>query len=134
MLNKVQLIANCAEPEVKYLDNGKLCNLSVAVTERYKDRNGDQKENTEWIPVVVFGKTVDFIENFVKKGSLLYIEGKLRTREFTDKSGSKKKVTEVVAETVKLLSKIEKQERKPYVEKVEKPVEDLPIDDSGLPF
>ena len=104
-LNKVLLIGNVgADPDVRYLDNnGKVANFRLATTERYKDRNGELKENTEWHALCVFGKPADFVENYVKKGAQLFVEGRLRTRLYTDKSGVEKSVTEIVVDNVQLL-------------------------------
>lgn len=105
------LIGNVgADPFVRYIDYAgqndarKVAQFNLATTERYKDRSGESKENTEWHSVVIWGRTADFVENYVKKGAQLYVEGRLRTREFTDKNGIKKRVTEILADTVQMLS------------------------------
>ena len=104
-LNKVLLIGNVgADPDVRNLENnGKVANFRMATTDRYKDRNGEQKEITEWHAVVVFGKPAEFVENYVRKGSQLFIEGKLRSRAYTDKSGADRSITEIVAESVQAI-------------------------------
>jgi single-strand DNA-binding protein len=106
-LNKVMIIGNAGkDPEIRHLDNGvSVVTLPVATTERYRDRNGETKEQTEWHNVVFWRQLAEFTEKYVKKGSQLYIEGRLRTRNYEDQSGSKKYITEIIAETIRLLGK-----------------------------
>lgn len=99
-VNKVILVGNVGnDPEVRTFGNGgKVANLSIATSERWRDRqSGEQKEKTEWHRVAVFGEgLVGVIERYVKKGSKLYIEGKLQTRKWQDRDGNDKYTTEVV--------------------------------------
>ena len=113
-LNKVMLIGNVGnDPEVRYLEsnpqnpaaNAKVASFRLATTERYRDRSGELRENTEWHSIVVWRNNVDVVEKYVHKGSQLYIEGKLRTRQWTDQTGNKRYTTEVVADTLQLLGK-----------------------------
>lgn len=113
-LNKVMLIGNVGkDPEVRYLEsnpqnpatNAKVASFPLATSERYRDRNGELKENTEWHNIVVWRGNADVVERFVRKGSQLYIEGRLRTRQWTDQTGNKRYTTEVVADTLQLLGK-----------------------------
>lgn len=106
-LNKVMLIGNAGkDPEIRHLENGvAVVTLPIATTERYKDRNGEYKEQTEWHNVVFWRGLADIVEKYVRKGSQLFIEGKLRTRSWEDQSGQKKYVTEIVAENLRLLSR-----------------------------
>ncbi|RLD26272.1 MAG: single-stranded DNA-binding protein [Bacteroidetes bacterium] len=99
MLNKVQLIGNLGkDPEIKEFENGnKVANFSIATSESYKNKSGERVTNTEWHNVTVFGNLVDIIEKYVKKGSKIYIEGKLKTRSW-EKDGEKKYITEIVLE------------------------------------
>lgn len=108
------LIGNVgSDPEVRYLENNpqnpgnnvKVATIRLATTERYRDRNGELRENTEWHSVVLWRNNADVAEKFVHKGSQIYIEGKLRTRQWTDQSGNKRYTTEVVADTLQLLGK-----------------------------
>ncbi len=101
------LIGNVGgDPNVRYLEgNAKVASFTLATTERYKDRNGEQRENTEWHNIVAWRNTADIVENYVKKGTQLYIEGKIRTRNYTDQSGVKKYVTEIVADSIQLLGR-----------------------------
>ena len=108
------LIGNVgSDPEVRYLENNpqnpgnnvKVATIRLATTERYRDRNGELRENTEWHSVVLWRNNADVVEKFVHKRSQIYIEGKLRTRQWTDQSGNKRYTTEVVADTLQLLGK-----------------------------
>lgn len=106
-LNKVMIIGNAGkDPEIRHLDNGvSVVTLPVATTERYKDKNGEMKEQTEWHNVVFWRQLAEFTEKYVKKGSQLFIEGRLRTRNWEDQAGNKKYVTEIVAENIRLLGR-----------------------------
>ncbi len=99
-VNKVILIGNLgADPEVRTFQNGgKVCNLRIATSETWKDRNtGERKERTEWHSVAIFQEgLVSVAERFLKKGSKVYIEGKLQTRKWQDQSGQDRYSTEVV--------------------------------------
>lgn len=110
MLNKVMLIGNVGQdPNVRYLDgnNTKVASLRIATTERYRDRNGEIRENTEWHNVTAWRATADYVERLVKKGAQIYVEGKLTTREWTDRDGNKRLTTEVSADTIQLLGRRE---------------------------
>ncbi|MBO6063543.1 MAG: single-stranded DNA-binding protein [Bacteroidales bacterium] len=113
-LNKVMLIGNVGnDPEIRYLDsnpqspqgNAKVASFRLATTERYRDRNGETRENTEWHNIVAWRNNADLVEKFVHKGSQIYIEGKLRTRQWTDQTGNKRFTTEVQADNIQLLGK-----------------------------
>ncbi len=109
-LNKAMLIGNVGrDPEVRYLDgqsgSAKVATFTLATTERYRDRNGENRENTEWHNIVAWRNTADVIERFVKKGTQLYIEGRIRTRSWDDQTGNKRYTTEIIADTVQLLGK-----------------------------
>ena len=113
-LNKVMLIGNVGnDPEIRYLDsnpqspqgNAKVASFRLATTERYRDRNGETRENTEWHSIVAWRSNADLVEKFVHKGSQIYIEGKLRTRQWTDQTGNKRFTTEVQADNIQLLGK-----------------------------
>ena len=121
-LNKVMLIGNVGQdPEVRYLEsnpqnpggNAKVATIRLATSERYRDRNGEQRENTEWHNIVVWRSQADVVEKFVRKGSQIYVEGKLRTRSWTDQTGNKRYTTEIVADTIQLLGRRPDQEGAP---------------------
>ena len=110
MINKVILIGNVGQDsEIRYtgdVNNGtKVATLRVATTERYRDRNGNLQEHTEWHSIVVWRNTADVVEKYVKKGTQVYIEGRLRTRSWDDQNGNKIYVTEIVAHTLQLLGR-----------------------------
>ena len=108
-LNKAMLIGNVGrDPEVRYREgnNGaKVATFTLATTERYRDRNGETRENTEWHNIVTWRNTADVVEKYVRKGSQLYIEGRIRTRSWDDQSGNKRYTTEIIADTLQLLGK-----------------------------
>lgn len=98
-MNKVQLIGNLGrDPEIRTLTSGdKVASFSVATSERWKDRDGNKKERTEWCNVVVFNENlVKVIEQYVKKGSKIYVEGQMQTRKWTDNNNVERYSTEVV--------------------------------------
>lgn len=105
-LNKVQLIGRLgADPEIKHLSNeGTLCNLSIATDYNYKSKSGEQITTTDWHRVTAFGNICQHIEKYCKKGDALFIEGRLHTRNYDDKDGNKKYVTEILAEHFIFLS------------------------------
>ena len=97
-LNKVILVGNLGrDPEVRSMQSGdKVANLSIATSERWRDRDGNQQEKTEWHRVVIFGKVAEVAERYLKKGSKVLIEGQLQTRKWQDQSGQDRYSTEVV--------------------------------------
>ena len=109
-LNKAMLIGNVGrDPEVRYLDGNsgqaKVATFTLATTERYRDRNGETRENTEWHNIVAWRSTADVVEKYVKKGTQVYIEGRIRTRAWDDQTGNKRYTTEIIADTLQLLGK-----------------------------
>lgn len=105
-INKVILIGNLGQdPEVKYMPNGgAVTNVTVATSESWKDKNtGEQKENTEWHRVVFFRRLAEIAGEYLKKGSKVYIEGKLQTRKWQDQSGNDRYTTEIVANEMQML-------------------------------
>lgn len=103
-LNKVMLIGSVGkDPEIKDVGGSKCATFSLATTEKYKDRNGEYRENTEWHNVTCWRGPADVVEKYVKKGSMLFIEGKLQTREWTDRDGNKRRSTGVVVDNIQLL-------------------------------
>lgn len=105
-INKVILVGNLGnDPEVRYANNGSaIANISVATTESWKDRNtGEQQERTEWHRVVMFNRLGEIAGEYLKKGSQVYIEGKLQTRKWQDQSGQDRYTTEIVANEMQML-------------------------------
>ena len=108
MINKVELIGNLgADPETKPMPSGgNVVNLSIATTRRWKDRNtGERKDATEWHRVVCFNRTADIAAQYLKKGSQVYIEGRLQTRKWQAQDGTDRYSTEVVANSLTMLGK-----------------------------
>lgn len=104
-LNKVMIIGNAGkDPEVvAFQDGSRMAKLTLAATEKYTDRNGQKQQQTEWFNVVINGKSVDVAEKYVRKGSQIYVEGKLRTRKYQAQDGSDRYVTEVLCQSLQLL-------------------------------
>lgn len=106
MVNKVTLLGRVGkDPIVKHFDNGgTIAEFTMATDDSYKDKQGNKVEQTDWHNVkITFAKLAEIAERYVKKGSLLYVEGKLKTRSYDDKDGNKKYVTEVVCDSFKML-------------------------------
>lgn len=106
-LNKVTLIGNLGkDPELQLLENHvKVAKFSLATSDSYKDSNGQNHTTTEWHNIVLWRGLANLAENYLHKGSMVYIEGKLQTRSYDSKEGFKKTVTEIIAEQVILLDK-----------------------------
>ena len=106
MVNKVILIGNVgADPEVRYLDGGvAVANLRLATTERYRNKNGENVDQTEWHNIVLWRGLAEIVEKYVKKGMRLYIEGRIRTRSWDDQNGVKRYTTEIYADNMQMLS------------------------------
>lgn len=105
-VNKVLLIGNLGrDPEVRYSQNGEcFATLSIGTTDKWKDKTtGEPRELTEWHRVIVSGKSAEYIKQFAKKGSQIYVEGQLRTRKWTDKDGIERYTTEIRYMDVQLL-------------------------------
>ena len=106
-LNKVTLIGNLGkDPEVQTLEgNVSVAKFSLATTDTYKDKNGQSHADTEWHTVVLWRGLADLADKYLCKGSLVYVEGKLKTRHYDDKDGIKRYVTEIIAEQLIMLDK-----------------------------
>lgn len=104
-VNKVILVGRLGQnPEVRYTPSGSaVANFSVATNEAWTDKSGQKQERTEWHRVVVWGKLAELCNQYLQKGRQCYVEGRLQTREWTDKDGVKKYSTEVQAQTVQFL-------------------------------
>jgi single-strand DNA-binding protein len=106
-LNKVNLIGNAgSEPEIKTLANDiKVAKLSLATSETYKDQQGQSHTETEWHTIILWRNMAEIAQKYIKKGSHIYLEGKLKTRSYADEQGKKRYVTEIIAENIILLDK-----------------------------
>jgi len=106
-VNKVILVGRLGrDPETRYTSGGQaVANFTLATDESYKDRSGERQKRTEWHRIVLWGKLAEIAQQYLKRGSLVYLEGSIQTRQWDDKrDGSKKQTTEVVANTLKMLS------------------------------
>ncbi|MGB5833970.1 MAG: single-stranded DNA-binding protein [Thiohalocapsa sp.] len=105
MLNKTQLIGHLGrDPELRQTQDGlAVANLALATSERWKDKAGNPQERTEWHRVVLFGRTAEVAGEYLRKGALVYLEGRLQTRKWQDDSGQDRSTTELVAERMKML-------------------------------
>ena len=99
-LNKCMIIGRLGrDPEIRYTnDNKAIANLTLATTESWNSKDGGRQDKTEWHRVVVFGKLAEVVEKYLKKGSKVYFEGKLQTRQWTDKEGQERYTTEIVVD------------------------------------
>ena len=105
-VNKVILIGNLGnDPDMRYMPNGEpVANISIATSETWNDKNtGEKRERTEWHRVVAYRKTAEIIGQYTRKGSKLYVEGKLQTRKWTDQSGQQRYTTEIIADSIQFL-------------------------------
>lgn len=105
-VNKVIILGNVGrDPEVRYTPNGAaICNASIATTRNWKNKDsGERQEETEWHRVVFFDRLAEVAGEYIKKGSPVYVEGRLKTRKWTDKDGAEKYTTEIMAESLQLL-------------------------------
>jgi single-strand DNA-binding protein len=106
MVNKVILIGNLgSDPEIRYTTSGTaVATLSLATNRRWKDREGNMQDETEWHRVIVWAQSAEFCGNFLSRGSKIYVEGRLQTRKWQDQNGNDKYTTEIVANTVQNLT------------------------------
>lgn len=106
MLNKVMLIGNLGkDPDLRYTASGQaVCDFNIATSENFTDREGQKQERTEWHRIVVWARQAENCKRYLSKGSKVFVEGRLQTREWEDKSGSKRYTTEIVANNVQFLN------------------------------
>ena len=104
-VNKVILVGRLGrDPETRYTGGGQaVANFSIATDETYKDRNGERQKRTEWHKIVVWGKQAEIAQQYLKKGSLVFIEGRIQSREWQDKEGQKRTAFEIVANNFRML-------------------------------
>ena len=108
-LNKVLLIGNVGkDPEIKTLEGGnKIGNITLATSFAYTDRNGQRKEETEWHTLITYGKLSDVVEKYIRKGSLLYVDGRLHTRSWEDENGKTRYRTDIIANGIQMLNRVD---------------------------
>ena len=129
-VNKVILIGNLGkDPEVRYLDSGvAVANFSLATTENYKNKEGERVSQTEWHNVVLWRGLAEVAEKWLKKGSSVYIEGKIRTRKWEDKEGNVRYSTEILGDNMTMLGgKPSSQNTDKIDSQLEDPKDDLPF-------
>lgn len=107
MVNKVILVGRLgADPEIRYTPDGTMVtNLSVATNEQWKDKDGERQQRTEWHRVVTFRRLAKICGNYLSKGSLVYLEGRIQTRSWDDKDGNKRYTTEIIASNMQMLDR-----------------------------
>ena len=132
-VNRVILIGNLGkDPEIRSLEGGvKVANFSLATTESYKGKNGEKVDQTEWHNIVLWRGLAEVAENYLKKGNSIYVEGKIRTRDWTDKDGNKRYTTEIIADNMVMLGGRRDQSdngNNPPYQKQEKPAPQEPQD------
>ena len=130
-LNKVMLIGRLGgNPEIRYTPDGNpVATFNVATNESYTNKSGERVTQTEWHRIVVFGKLAEIVGEYYSKGKKVYVEGKLRTRQWEDRNGNKRWTTEIVANNLFILdSKGEE------FSSEETSIEDTPINDDDIPF
>ncbi len=130
-LNKVLLIGRLgANPEIRYTPDGNpVATFTVATNESYTNKSGEKINQTEWHRVVVFGKLAEIVGEYYSKGKKVYVEGKLRTRQWEDRNGNKRWTTEIVANNLFILDS-KGEDFTPE----ETAIEDTPINDDDIPF
>jgi single-strand DNA-binding protein len=134
-VNKWHGIGNLGkDPEMRFMPDGKaVANISIAITEKYKDKSGEQKEVTEWVNVAFFGKLAEIVGQYLHKGSQVYVEGKLRTEKY-QKDGQDRYITKIIGESMQMVGG--KAEGKP--KDLAKPSEPTPAGladiDEDIPF
>ena len=140
-INKVILVGNLgADPETRYMPNGDaVANIRLATTESWKDKaSGEKKEITEWHRVVFYRKLAEIVGQYLKKGSSVYIEGRIRTRKWTDKEGQERYTTEIEANEMQMLGgksdRSESPQDKPQRNAQGAPKASLEDDDDTIPF
>ena len=139
-VNKVILVGRLGQdPELKHTPSGAaVCNMSVATSEKWKDKQGQMQEKTEWHRIVIWSKIAELCNQYLNKGSQVYLEGRLETRKWQDKEGKDRYTTEIVANTVQFLdSKSDRPQAdnsKPVYKVAETQAKDIAFSADDIPF
>jgi single-strand DNA-binding protein len=135
-VNKAIILGNLgADPELRYTPGGQaVTSLSIATTEKYKDKNGEKQSRTEWHNVVLWGRLAEIARDYLKKGSPVYIEGRIQYRSYDDKEGIKRYRTDIVGQTLQLLGSRGGAADSGHAEAAETPEPSMPAEDDDLPF
>lgn len=128
MHNKAEVLGHVGQkPKLASTSGGKsVCQFSVATTEKWNDEGGNKQERTEWHKIVVFGGQAEQCERYLDKGSLVFVEGKLQTREWEGRDGTKQRTTEIVAHTVKFVGPRPQQSSQPPAPRQQAPAQQQP--------
>ena len=131
-INKVILIGNLGkDPELRYTPNSQaVATFSLATNRRWKDKEGQQQDQTEWHNIVTWGKQAEICKEYLKKGSSVFVEGRIQYRTYDDKDGNKKYITEIVARSVNMLDKKGEIKEEP----VSQDLESSAAEEEDLPF
>ncbi|EQB62925.1 MAG: hypothetical protein RBG1_1C00001G0504 [candidate division Zixibacteria bacterium RBG-1] len=131
-INKAILIGNLGkDPELRYTPNSQaVATFSLATTEKWKDKEGKFQEKTEWHNIVAWGKQAEICKEYLKKGSPVYVEGRIQHRSYDDKEGNKKYITEIVARSVQMLGRKGEAKEEP----VSQDLESSAAEEEDLPF
>ena len=126
MLNKVTLIGHLGkDPITRYMQNGDaVCNFSIATSESWKDAQGQRQEKTEWHAITLYRKLAEIAAQYLKKGSLIYLEGKIQSRKYTDKQGIERTAYEIIGDELKMLGGRDNQPAQPPEQQ---PFDDVPF-------
>ena len=126
MLNKVTLIGHLGkDPITRYMPNGDaVCNFSIATSESWKDAQGNKQTRTEWHAVTLYRKRAEIAAQYLKKGSLIYLEGKIQSRKYTDKQGIERTAYEIIGDELKMLGGRDNQPAQPPEQQ---PFDDVPF-------
>jgi single-strand DNA-binding protein len=135
-VNKVILIGNLGrDPDLRYLPSGEpVVSFSLATSFRWKDKNGQMQERTDWHKIVVFRKLAEICNEYLKKGSPVYVEGRIQNRSWEDKDGNKKYSTEIIAQSVQMLGRKGEPAAEGPEEIAEPLVGETKTEDEDLPF
>lgn len=138
-LNKVMLIGNLGkDPEVRYTASGQaVASFSLATSEKFKGKSGEWEERTEWHNITLWGKLAEIAGEYLSKGKTVYIEGRLQTRKWQDKSGNDRYTTDIVGDKMQMLSPKGERRNEPSSEPSSEPgggYEEPPFQDDDIPF
>ena len=135
-VNKVILIGNLGkDPELRYLPSGQaVTKFSLATGSKWKDKEGQWQDRTDWHNIVAFGKTAEICNEYLKKGSQVYIEGRIQTRSYDDRDGNKKWITEIIAQSMQMLGRKGEAEEEISETAEEPQTGETKSEDDDLPF
>jgi single-strand DNA-binding protein len=135
-VNKVILIGNLGkDPEMRYLPSGQaVAKFSLATNAKRKDKSGQVIDITDWHNIVTFGRTAEICNQYLKKGSPIYVEGRIQTRSYDDKDGNKRWITEIIAQTIQMLGRKGEPGEEASEEMEEPLVEGSKTEDEDIPF